>query len=247
MADCLSRWAYPASKGMQDISAHGDEAETAEAKRIIEMERLMEEEGAKCFVVMAADAPLATRVSRAVRVLAPDGAESDKHLFPESCLQDDWTDDYAKSEAFAAEYRAVTDPDDGQKWPKGLTEEDGKLYRNGKLLVPESRVLELCEAWHHHMLHPGVKKQALDMQRRFEIHHIVLYTAIKKVRKGCSVCQACNPDNLKMSRGNPNGPRFLTSPWRAWPWTSSPCPKCTLARRPLTVWFSVWTATAATL
>ena len=71
-------------------------------------------------------------MGRASRVLAPDGAESDKHLFPESCLQDDWTDDYAKSEAFAAEYRAVTDPDDAQKWPKGLTEEDGKLYRNGK-------------------------------------------------------------------------------------------------------------------
>ena len=33
------------------------------------------------------------------------------------------------------------------------------------------------------------------MQRRFEIDHIVLYTAIKKVRKGCSVCQTCNPDN----------------------------------------------------
>ena len=103
---------------------------------------------------------------------------------------------------FAAEYRAVTDPDDGQKWPKGLTEEDGKLYRNGKLLVPESRVLELCEAWHHHMLHPGVKKQAVDMQRRFEIDHIVLYTAIKKVRKGCSVCQACNPDNRNV-KGEP--------------------------------------------
>ena len=89
----------------------------------------------------------------------------------------------------------MTDPDDGQKWPKGLTEEDGKLYRNGKPLVPESRVLELCEAWHHHMMHPGVKKQALDMQRRFEIDQIHLYAAIKKVRKGCSVCQACNPDN----------------------------------------------------
>ena len=87
-------------------------------------------------------------------------------------------------------------------------------------------MLELCEAWHHHMLHPGVKKQALDMQRRFEIDHIVLYTAIKKVRKGCSVCQACNP-TTGTSRGNPNGPRFLISPWRAWPWTSSPCPKCT--------------------
>ena len=89
----------------------------------------------------------------------------------------------------------MTDPDDGQKWPKGLTEEDGKLYRNGKLLVPESQVLDLCEAWHHHMMHPGVKKQALDMQRRFEIDQIGLYSAIKKVRKGCSVCQACNPDN----------------------------------------------------
>ena len=58
VADCLSRWAYPASKGLTNVSAHGDEAETAEAKRIIEMERLMEEEGVKCFVVVAADAPL---------------------------------------------------------------------------------------------------------------------------------------------------------------------------------------------
>ena len=40
------------------------------------------------------------------------------------------------------------------------------------------------------------------MQRRFEIDHIVLYTAIKKVRKGCSVCQACNPDNRNV-KGEP--------------------------------------------
>ena len=100
---------------MTDVSAHGDEAETAEAKRIIEMERLMEEEGVKCFVVMAADALLQRRMGRAIRLLAPEGAESDKHLFPEPCLQDDWTNDYAKSEALDAEYRAVTDPDDGQK------------------------------------------------------------------------------------------------------------------------------------
>ena len=137
-------------------------------------------------------------MGKAVRVLAPEGAESDKHLFAESCLHDDWTDDYAKSEALAAEYRAGTDPDDGQKWPKGLTEENGKVYRNGKLLVPESQALELCEAWHHHMMHPGVRKQALDMQRRFGIDQIGLYNAIKKVRKGCSVCQACNPDNRKV-------------------------------------------------
>ena len=83
MADYLSRWAYPASKGMTDVSAHGDEAETPEAKTITDMERMMEEDGVKCFVILAADALLGGRVSRAVRVFAPDAAESDKQLFPE--------------------------------------------------------------------------------------------------------------------------------------------------------------------
>ena len=80
MAYCLSRWAYPASKCMTDLSAHGDEAETAEAKKIIDMERMRGEDGIKCFVLIAADVPLGRRVSRAVGVLAPGGAQSDKHL-----------------------------------------------------------------------------------------------------------------------------------------------------------------------
>ena len=119
VADCLSRWAYPASKGVRDVSAHGDEAETPEAKKIIDMERMMEEDVVQCFVVMAADAPDGRRVSRAVRVLAPEGAQSDKHIWPESCPQDAWTDDYAKSEAFKSGYWALTDPDDGEIWSKG--------------------------------------------------------------------------------------------------------------------------------
>ena len=82
MADHLSRWAYPASKGMTDVSARGDEAHTPEAKTIIDMDRMMEEDGVKCFVVLAADAPLGGRVSRAVRVLAPDGAESKQTALP---------------------------------------------------------------------------------------------------------------------------------------------------------------------
>ena len=203
MADCLRRWAYPASKGMTYVFAHGDEAETVEAKKIIDMERMMEEEGVKCFVVMAADAPLSWGVDQAVHVLAPEGAESDMHLFLESCLQDNWNDDYTKSEAFQSEYRPVTDPDNGQKWPKGLTDEAGKLFRNGRLLVLESRVLELCETWHHHMVHPGVRKQAQDMQQRFEVNEIDFYRAIRQVKKGCSVCQACNPDNRNVT-GEPN-------------------------------------------
>ena len=33
-----------------DISSHGDAEETEEAKRIIEMEKVMEQEGVKCFL-----------------------------------------------------------------------------------------------------------------------------------------------------------------------------------------------------
>ena len=55
-------------------------------------------------------------------------------------------------------HRAVTDTDDGQEWPKGPTEEDGKLHPKRRLLVPKSRVSELCEAWYHHMVHSSVRK-----------------------------------------------------------------------------------------
>ena len=47
---------------------------------------------------------------------------------------------------------------------------------------------ERCEAWHHHMMHPGVKKQALDMQSRVELDEIGLCNSFKQVKKGCSVC-----------------------------------------------------------
>ena len=64
-------------------------------------------------------------------------------------------------------------------------------------------MLELCEARHHHMMHPGVKKQALDMQCRFEIDEIGLYNAIKQVKKGCLVCQACIPDDQDVKGRSP--------------------------------------------
>ena len=88
LTDCLSRWAYPASKGMTDVSTHGDVAETAEAKKIIDKECIIEEEGAKCFVILGSEAPLGKGVGRVVRALAAQGAESNKHIFPRSSLKD---------------------------------------------------------------------------------------------------------------------------------------------------------------
>ena len=52
VADCLSSYAQPAGKAWMDITMHGNAEETAEAKRIIEAARILEEGEAKCFVVM---------------------------------------------------------------------------------------------------------------------------------------------------------------------------------------------------
>ena len=50
--------AYPASKGMTDMSANGNEAETAEAKKMIDMLRMIKEEGVKCLVFVTVDVPM---------------------------------------------------------------------------------------------------------------------------------------------------------------------------------------------
>ena len=58
VVDCLSSQAYPATKGMTDMFAHADEAETPAGQKIIDMKQIMVEDGVKCFVVRAADDPL---------------------------------------------------------------------------------------------------------------------------------------------------------------------------------------------
>ena len=52
VADCLNRWAYPAGKACMDISSHGVAEETGEARRIIDMEKAIEQDGVKCFLPM---------------------------------------------------------------------------------------------------------------------------------------------------------------------------------------------------
>ena len=203
VADCLSRWAHPAGKRMTGVSARCDEAEAPDSKKIIDMERMMEEHSVKCFVVIAASASLVKRVNRAVRVLGSEGAESNKQLLPETCLRDDRNNEYAKSELLSPIIGLSLTLMTGRSGQMGFTEQESKLYHNGKLLGPDSWVLELCEARHHHMMHPGVKKQALDMQRQFEVDEIGLCNAVKLLKKDCSVCQACIPDNrnVKEKRG----------------------------------------------
>ena len=101
VADCLSSWAYPAGKALMDISMHGDAAEAAEAKRIIEAERLLEEGEAKCFVVMESRAELAQVRDAKVEAVEVQMKEEDMVRAIEgvqSVLMEDWSDDYANSD-----------------------------------------------------------------------------------------------------------------------------------------------------
>ena len=80
VADCLSRLAYPAGKAWMDISMHGDAEETAEAKHVIQGERLLEQGDAKCFVVMGSRAELAQ--VRDVTVLAVEAQMKEEDMVP---------------------------------------------------------------------------------------------------------------------------------------------------------------------
>ena len=101
VADCLSRWAYPAGKAWMDISSHGDAEETEEDKRIIELEEAMEEGDTKGFVVMASKAELSQLQDARVLVLMEEtlgGCLMAPIDYVESVLMVDWSEDYAASE-----------------------------------------------------------------------------------------------------------------------------------------------------
>ena len=125
MAGCLSRWAYPAGNAWMDISSHGYAEETEEAKRIIEMEKVMEQGGVKCFVVMANSTDLANFRGARVQAIREETLEQWTVAPLElvrSVLTEDWSDDHAASDHWSRYWNAVSAPSD-DKWPEGLTED----------------------------------------------------------------------------------------------------------------------------
>ena len=204
MADCLSRWAYPAGKAWMDISSHGDAEETEEAKRIIETEKTMEQEGVKCFVVMANRTDLAKFRGARVQAIREETLEQ-WMLAPvelvRSVLTDNWSDDYAASEHWSKYWNAVSAPSDDE-WPEGLTEDGDKLFPKDKLLVPENRVEELIDHWHKaQLMHPGRDKMQQDLEWRFKFPP-GYYAILDRYCSDCAVCQATKSPN-HTTAGNP--------------------------------------------
>ena len=197
VAHCLSRWAYPAGKAWMDISSPGDAEETKEARRIIGMEKAMEQEGVKCFVAMANRTDLAKFRGARVQAIREETLEQWMVAPVElvrPVLTEDWSDDYAASEHWSRYWNAVSAPSDDEM-PEGLPEDGDKLFFKDKLLVPENRVEQLIDHWHNaQLMHPGRDKMQQDLEWRFKFPP-GYYAILDKYCSDCAVCRATRSPN----------------------------------------------------
>ena len=177
---------------------------TEEAKRIIEMEKAMEREGVKCFVVMANRTDLAKFRGARVQAFREETLEQWMVAPVElvrSVLTEDWSDDYAASEHLSKYWNAVSAPSDDD-WPEGLTEDGDRLFLKDKLLVPENRVEELIDHWHNaQLMLPGRDKMQQDLEWRFKFPP-GYYAILDRYCSDCAVCRATKSPNHSTA-GNP--------------------------------------------
>ena len=177
---------------------------TAEARQIIDMEKAMEQDGVKCFVVMTNRTDLAE--FRGARVKSIREKTLDQWMVApvelvKSVVTEDWSDDYAASEHWGRYWNAVRAPSENE-WPEGLTEDGDKLFLKDKLLLSESRVEELMDHWHNaQLMHPGRDRmqQHLEWRLKFPPGY---YAILDRYCSDCAVCRARKSPNHSTA-GNP--------------------------------------------
>ena len=164
----------------------------------------MEQEGVKCFVVMANRTDLAKFRGARVQAIREETLEQWMVAPVElvrSVLTEDWSDDYAASEHWSKYWNAVSAPSDDE-WPEGLTEDGDKLFLKDKLLVPENPVEELIDHWHNaQLMHPGRDKMQQDLEWRFKFPP-GYYAILDRYCSDCAVCRATKSPNHSTA-GNP--------------------------------------------
>ena len=198
------------------ISSHGDADETEEAKRIIEMEKAMEQEGVRCFVVMANCTHLAKFRGAHVQAIREETLEQLMVAPVElvrSVLTEAWSDDYAASDHWSKYWNAVSAPSDDE-WPEGLTEDGDKVFLKDKLLVPENGMEELIDDWHNaQLMHPGRDKMQQDLEWRFKFPP-GYYALLDRYCSDCAVCRATKSPNHSTA-GNPVYTAIPEAPMRS--------------------------------
>ena len=213
VADCLSCLVYrPGQNGLTSPE------ETADAKRIIEAVLLFQQSEAKCFLMMVSCAELAEL--RVANVQAVEVQMKKGHIFRatkglESVLVEDWSDDYANSDAWLKYWNAVGAPF-GNDSPKALTEDRDKCFRKEKLLRPENGMQDRIGHWYSaQSMHPGQDR----LERHLELRiwsQPGYYVLPNRYLKACPVCRATKHPNWLtagnlMYRAIPESPMKLIS------------------------------------
>ena len=195
---------------------HGDESETAEAKRIIELEERLECGDAHCFIIMAqpgdgtktkraaAPARREALVARKRQATTEGWLDDAKATSLALCLAEDCDKDYANPDFLATHCEATSRPESELAWPAGLGVDDSKLFVVDKMPIPEPGMDQVVQQWHdRQFLHPGLENMHLDMKRRFEVPPAFCNT-LNPVCESCPVCQVLETLN-KSQAGNDDG------------------------------------------
>ena len=176
----------------------------------------MEQEGVKCFVVMANRTDLATFRGARVQAIREKTLQQSMVAPVElvrSVLTEDWSDDYAASDHWSRYWNAVSAPSDDES-PDCLTEDGDKLFLKDKLFVPENRMEALIDHWHNaQLMHWGRNKMQQDLEWRFKFPPGD-YAILHKYCNDCAVCRATESPNHSTA-GNPVYTAIPEAPMRS--------------------------------
>ena len=113
-------------------------------------------------------------------------------------LGTEWVKDYVSSAQWGELWQATQTP--GSEWPQGIRLHHGTMVWDGRICVPESRVLEVVQGHHEIMGHAGIQKVVKEVQRRYALPvQVKVYETVRQVRRGCATCQACDAPNWRTS------------------------------------------------
>lgn len=104
---------------------------------------------------------------------------------------------------------------DGGSWPSDIQLWQGKLFREGRMLVPEGLVQRVIWAQHARTGHFGRRRLVRELNRRFCFPTSVdLWKEVAAVRAKCRICQACEAEKVSLQvseRPHPIIDQFMAS------------------------------------
>ena len=188
LADCMSRWAYPAGCG-EDQFFHGTPQDEELAEKYIQQE--MDEEAKLCsifggkprqFISLHCASPTGEAHPEEIPVMPV-------HHQDQNVFEKNWPSAYGTCPFFAKFWEKINGSD--QDWPSGFQRHGDFLFFETKLCVPSSFLGEIIHSHHRLGGHLSFAKLWSEMLRRYALPHISEAGEIcRDITQKCETCQA---------------------------------------------------------